>query len=84
MNNYLTKPKLYNTGFLFNDTDSRIKQGLMPQDLSSNCFYGINEKKLLINPYYNNPLFPIRGIYVNYEDKQIPNNSPCLLNIRSP
>ena len=34
MNNYLTKPKLYNTGFLFNDTDSRIKQGLMPQDLS--------------------------------------------------
>jgi hypothetical protein len=36
--NYLTKPKLYNTGYLLNDTNSRLKQGLMPQDLSSTCF----------------------------------------------
>lgn len=85
--NYLTKPKLYNPGFLYNDENSRIKQGLMPQDMSSNCYNGMSmkkEKKLLKNPYYNNPMFPIRSIYVNYENPQIPNDSYCLLNIRAP
>ena len=40
MENYLTKPKLYNTGFLLNDKNSRIIQGLLPQGLSNNCFVG--------------------------------------------
>ena len=82
--NYLTKPKLYNPGFLLNDEVSRNKQGLMPQYISNDCFSCMNEKKLLMNPYYNNSYFPLRGIYVNYEDKQIPNNSPYLRNISAP
>ena len=36
--NYLTKPILYNTGYLLSDNDLRLKQALMPQDLSSDCF----------------------------------------------
>jgi hypothetical protein len=35
---YFNKPKLYNTGYLLDDTNSRLKQGLMSQDLSSDCF----------------------------------------------
>lgn len=81
---YFNKPKLYNTGFLLNDKVSRFKQGLMPQDLSNNCFVGINETNLLKNPYYNNKMFPIRGLYANYEGPNIPDNATCLRNIQSP
>lgn len=36
--NYLKKSNLYNTGYLLDDSNSRLKQGLMSQDLSSDCF----------------------------------------------
>ena len=36
--NYIIAPKLYNTGYLLNETNLRLKQGLMPQTLSSDCF----------------------------------------------
>ena len=36
--NYITAPKLYNTGYLSDDSYSRVKQGLMPQILSSDCY----------------------------------------------
>ena len=38
--NYLVKPKLYNAGYLLNDSYSRAKQGLMAQTLASDCFVG--------------------------------------------
>jgi hypothetical protein len=37
MNTY-TKPKLYETGYLLDDKNLRLKQGLMPQNLASVCF----------------------------------------------
>jgi len=40
--NYIKKPSLYNTGYVLKDDISRMKQGLMPQNLSSVCF--INDK----------------------------------------
>lgn len=84
---YLTKPKLYNTGFLLNDKISRIKQGLLPQTMSNNCYVTstgiINDTNLLKNPYYNNQFFPIRMPYVEY-GTPIPDNSLCLRNIASP
>jgi len=98
--NYLTKPVLYNTGFLLNDKELRIKQGLLPQGLSNNCYvdvntnkpanasqsmsYDIEENNLLKNPYYNNILFPIKQPYVNYGTPSVPYNCPCLRNMRAP
>lgn len=32
------KSKLYNTGYISNDSYLRVKQGLMPQVLSSDCY----------------------------------------------
>ena len=81
--NYLTKPKLYNLGFLLNDKESRIKQGLMPQTISSDCFQDINEKKLRLNPYFNNPLFPIRGLYVDYNVEPKSSNAYYFKNIKN-
>ena len=44
---YLTKPKLYDTGFLQNYSKLRMKQGLFPQELSSDCYISIpNFKKI--------------------------------------
>lgn len=96
--NYLTKPVLYNTGFLLDDKELRIKQGLLPQGLSNNCYVNvnkpvnndyyisrsINDENLLKNPYYNNILFPIKQPFVNYGTPNIPNECPCLRNIKSP
>ena len=96
--NYLTKPVLYNTGFLLDEKELRIKQGLLPQGLSNNCYvnvnkpvnndyyisHSINENNLLKNPYYNNILFPIKQPFVNYGTPSIPNECPCLRNIKSP
>ena len=95
--NYLTKPILYNTGFLLDDKELRIKQGLLPQGLSNNCYVNINQpikneyisrniedNNLLKNPYYNNVLFPIKQPFVNYGIPPIPYNCPCLRNMRAP
>lgn len=35
---YITQTKIYNTGYLPDDDESRRKQGLMYQNLSSVCF----------------------------------------------
>ena len=84
--NYLTKPRLYDTGFLKNDKVSRIKQGLLPQTLSNNCYVTktgfINDTKLVENPYYNNVFFPIRMPFAEYETQPIPDNAICARNLR--
>jgi hypothetical protein len=59
---YITAPKLYNTGFLLDDDVSRVKQGLFTQDLSSDCFvtmpYQYRYKNIFKNTVgYNNNLY---------------------------
>ena len=34
---YIPNPKLFNTGFLPNTSESRLKQGLLPQQISNDC-----------------------------------------------
>ena len=94
--NYINKPKLYNTGFLQDDKVSRIKQNLLPQELSNNCYvgiqkrvnnnfydnYNITETNLLNNPYYNNRLFPVRQPGPNYGSYNF--SKECLNNIKAP
>jgi hypothetical protein len=41
--NYINKPKLYNTGFISVDKNSRYVQGLLPQELTNDCFIGLNK-----------------------------------------
>ena len=41
--NYINKPKLYNPGFLLDDKNSRYVQGLLPQDLTNDCFIGLDK-----------------------------------------
>jgi len=87
--NYLSKPLLYNTGFLpSNSTYIRMKQGLAPQDLASNCYQPkttLYRVPLQHNQVCNtNNLYPINLPVINYGMKPIPNNSPSLWYIQSP
>ena len=52
--NYIKKPSLYNTGYDLNDDISRMKQGLMSQNLSSVCFVNSNNNS---QPNMNNSLY---------------------------
>ena len=38
---YINAPKLYNTGFIQNYSNLRLKQGLFPQELSSDCYISV-------------------------------------------
>ena len=47
--NYTKKPSLYNTGYVLNDDVSRMKQGLMSQNLASVCFVNNPEYDYQVN-----------------------------------
>ena len=65
---YLNKPKLYDTGFLQNYSDLRAKQGLFPQELSSDCFISVpnfNKSIYCKNCYgYGNPQNKYNALYL--------------------
>jgi len=72
-NNYINKPKLYNTGFLLDDRKSRYIQGLLSQELTNDCFVDLNKtlpkNRQLNNRKYslsNNPPFLNNDFYGNY------------------
>ena len=74
----------YKLGYLQDDSVSRAKQGLPPQGLASLCYIYAKPDKLEQNPYFNNVMFPLRGLYVDYGIPSIPDDCPCLVNLRSP
>ena len=65
---YINKPKLYDTGFLHNSSNIRLKQGLFPQELSSDCFIpmpNFNNSIYSKNSYgYDNPQNKYNAIYL--------------------
>ena len=71
---YLNKPKLYDIGFLKNDYCLRLKQGLFPQELSSNCFISVPNFSNSIyskNSYgYNNPQNKYNAFYLAQQSTQ--------------
>lgn len=77
-------PRLHKLGFLQDDSISRQRQGLMPQGLSSYCYMYADETQLMGNPYFNNVMFPIRGLFVNYGTQPPPSDCPSLSNLHSP
>jgi hypothetical protein len=73
MNNitYLKKPSLFKTGFLPNDSDIRLKQGLIPQNNSNLCYCN--------NSVCNNKvLYPFPATQWYYDKKgHIPKDCDC-------
>ncbi len=80
----IAAPRLHKLGFQSDDSESRVKQGLLPQGLASLCYIYADEEKLKVNPYFNNVVFPIRGLYVDYGMTEIPSNCPSLSNFHVP
>jgi hypothetical protein len=71
---YFNKPKLYDTGFLQNYSDLRVKQGLFPQELSSDCFISVpnfNKSIYCKNCYgYDNPQNKYNALYLAQQSTQ--------------
>lgn len=85
MSNYIKNPNLFNTGFLPDTTQLRVKQGLSPQTVSNSCFYA--HPTLTSHPEHNMPksstcnqksLKPAQQVQWNYGTPEIPNNCPCV------
>lgn len=72
--------KLYTTGYISeNETNLRIKQGLLQQNISNICSINFTEVKLCDQ----NTLYP-SGVVQMDTVTNIPVNSACLHNFRSP
>ena len=91
MNNYLIAPKLYNIGFITpNSATLRIKQGLIPQDISNACAYTSPLKIMNVGQLNKNGvslqtgLYPAKQVQMSYNLPEIPDNCPCLDYIRAP
>lgn len=81
--NYITAPTLYQTGFLYEQTPIRQKQGLAPQELSGACqqphtltgLYSVPlEKRGVFN---SDNMYPVNLPEVNYGSGRIPKYCPC-------
>lgn len=70
--NYIKSPMLYNTGVLSDSTSFRIKQGLLPQNISNNCLQNPNKKDC-----NRCSLYPFYTPNINYCLNKIPKNCPC-------
>jgi len=65
---YINAPKLYNTGFIQNYSNLRLKQGLFPQELSSDCYISI--------PNFNKDIY-CKNCY-GYDNPQDIYNAVCI------
>lgn len=84
MSNYLLIAKQYNTGFLPDDSNLRIKQGLDPQQIANACAYlppSFTTYSPQGTPYgatcNNTALKPAQQVHWNYGIPEIPDNCPC-------
>jgi hypothetical protein len=73
-NNYIRNPTLFQIGMLPNTTESRRLQGLQSQQIANNC----NSGGCCSNMCNNRCMYPIPSIDVNYCNRKIPKNCPCL------
>jgi hypothetical protein len=91
MSNYLVASKLYNTGFIPpSATQLRIKQGLIPQDISNACAYTLPPKSAYAGQTHpqrvpnQTGLYPAKQVQMTYDLPSIPDNCPCLDYIQAP
>ena len=73
---------LFNTGFLKNSAESRIKQGLLPQELSNQCEYVTNPTSTLLQRSggvcNNKLLYPFYAVPITYNLKPIKSDCSCI------
>lgn len=87
MSNYLTPQKMFNVGFLPADSGNvRIKQGLMPQEISNDCVYTVEQYGYgnLPKECNNKNMYPAKQAQMSYDLPKIPDNCPCLRYIKAP
>lgn len=84
MTNYLLVSKQFNTGYLPDETDLRIKQGLAPQQITNACAYlppTFTAYPAQGFPYgatcNNAALKPAKQVKWNYGMPEIPDSCPC-------
>lgn len=81
--NYITAPTLFQTGFLYDQTPIRQKQGLAPQEFAGACqqprtltgLYSVTLEKGV--EYNSDNMYPVDLPEVNYGKGSIPKNCPC-------
>jgi hypothetical protein len=81
---YLKAPSLYNTGFIKSNYNDylRMKQGLMPQNLASDCFSPPDwtSYNVPVEPQYacNGPnMYPVNFYNLSYGNNPPSNACPC-------
>jgi hypothetical protein len=70
---YIISPSLFKTGMLPDTTYLRLKQGLMPQNISNNCMSGGG-----CLPCNKCSLYPSFVPNINYCSPSVPKTCPCL------
>lgn len=80
MSKYIKISPYYMTGYIpESDQQSRINQGLDPQDVASACFYSEQHQ-----PTKNYNLYPAKQVQMSYGIPSIPNGCPCTDYIKAP
>ena len=79
MDNYLTRPKFHNTGFIPMKviTEMRSRQGLQPQDISNACIQYLDKNDRRLYPITLTPL-------PTYNLPPISDENPCTWYIQAP
>ncbi len=81
MSKYIKISPYYTAGYIpESDYQSRINQGLDPQDFANACVY--NEQNQPVNKNMN--LYPAKQVQMSYGIPSIPNNCPCTDYIKAP
>jgi hypothetical protein len=87
MSNYLTPQKMFNVGFLPpNSANVRIKQGLMPQEISNDCLYTHESYSYGYLPKECNikNMQPAKQVQMSYDLPKISDDCPCARYVRAP
>jgi len=88
MNNYTISPRLYNLGYIpSNAPEIRIKQGLLPQNISNDCLYSPYQNLKMGSPYLecnSANLYPTKVVHMSYGIPSVPNTCPCTDYIKAP
>ena len=90
--NYITSSTLFNTGFLPDTSVSRIKQGLLPQNVANLC-QPMEPSSQLKNSSFmtkmggdcnNNNLYPFPATQYSYGPGSIPDDCACARFLKAP
>ena len=83
----MTPQKMFNVGFLpSNLANVRIKQGLMPQEISNDCLHTVEPYSYGYLPKECNikNMQPAKQVQMSYDLPKISDDCPCARYVRAP